>query len=287
VGPSAYRSQILPAERANVLIEQLVLSAEPALVSRLGAVEVSCLRHYFKSRQGPRPIPYPARVVTKMSINAGFYPAVNDRLDDFCRAYLDAAALIDVLGVWYNPFEDIVANETCPAASLVPLTALEPYYFAEPWSRALEGRKVLVVHPFAASIRENYAANRARLFANPAVLPEFHLRTLTAIQSNAGEIPTPSTWFDALDQMQEEMTRIEFDVCIVGAGAYGLPLAAHAKRLGSVAVHLGGATQIMFGIRGRRWDKHEIAMFYNEWWPRPKASETPERARSVEGGCYW
>ena len=222
-----------------------------------------------------------------MSTNAGFYPAVDDLLDDFCRKYLDAASLINVLGVWYNPFEDVVANETCPSALLVPLRALEPYYYAEPWSRALQGLRVLVVHPFAASIRENYEANQVRLFDNPAVLPEFQLMTLTAIQSNAGEVPSQATWFDALNHMEDEMARLEFDVCLIGAGAYGLPLAAQAKRLGRIAVHLGGATQIMFGIRGRRWDKAEISGFYNEWWPRPKPSETPPGARSVEGGCYW
>jgi hypothetical protein len=286
-GPSAYRAPILSAGQGNALIEQLVIAAKPALVSRLGASEVSCLRHYSRRRQGSRPVPYPARVVARMSVNAGFYPAVDDLLDDFCRTYLDAASLIDVLGVWYNTFEDVVANETCPAATLVPLTALEPYRYAEPWSRALQGLRVLVVHPFAESIRENYAANRGRLFDDPEVLPEFRLETLTAIQSNAGEAPLAATWFNALNEMQEQMARLEFDVCVVGAGAYGLPLAAHAKRLGRVAVHLGGATQIMFGIRGRRWDKHEIAMYYNEWWPRPKPSETPRHAQSVEGGCYW
>ena len=160
--PSAYRSAILSAGQGNALIEQLVMAAKPALVSRLGAAEVSCLRHYSTRRQGQHPIPYRTRVVTKMSTNAGFYPAVDDLLDDFCRTYLDAASLIDVLGVWYNPFEEVVANETCPSARLVPLTALEPYYYAGPWSRALQGLRVLVVHPFAASIRENYEANQVQ-----------------------------------------------------------------------------------------------------------------------------
>jgi hypothetical protein len=222
-----------------------------------------------------------------MSTNAGFFPATDDDLDHFCRTYLDAVSLVDVLGVWHNPFEDIVANRTCPQARLVPLRALEPYYYADPWSRALKGRRVLVVHPFAASIRENYAANRSRLFGDAAVLPEFELHTLTAIQSSAGQVPPQPTWFAALKEMEDRMTEIDFDLCLVGAGAYGLPLAAHAKTLGRVAVHMGGATQIIFGIKGRRWDSHEIAKFYNEWWLRPKPSETPEHASSVEGGCYW
>ena len=77
-------------------------------------------------------------------------------------------------------------------------------------------------------------------------------------------------------------------MAIIGAGAYGLPLAAHVKRLGKKAVHLGGATQILFGIRGKRWD--EMPFFqklYNEHWVRPLPSEVPKDYQRVEGGCYW
>jgi ketopantoate reductase len=90
--------------------------------------------------------------------------------------------------------------------------------------------------------------------------------------------------------MREEVARIDFDVAIVGAGAYGLPLAAAVKDLGRQAVHLGGATQLLFGIRGRRWEVEspdDIAPLFNEHWVRPSAEETPQGSSSVEGGCYW
>jgi NADPH-dependent 2,4-dienoyl-CoA reductase/sulfur reductase-like enzyme len=88
--------------------------------------------------------------------------------------------------------------------------------------------------------------------------------------------------------MKSEIEAVDFDVCIIGAGAYGLPLAAHAKKLGKMAVHLGGATQILFRIRGRRWDDHRIiSKLYNEHWTHPKPWETPGRSNRVEGGAYW
>jgi glycine/D-amino acid oxidase-like deaminating enzyme len=84
------------------------------------------------------------------------------------------------------------------------------------------------------------------------------------------------------------MDAVDYDVCIIGAGSYGLPLAAHAKRRGKIAVHMGGATQILFGIKGRRWDGHaEISQLYNDAWVRPKTTEVPRAACDVEGGCYW
>lgn len=39
-----------------------------------------------------------------------------------------------------------------------------------------------------------------------------------------------STWFDALDYMCGECEKIDFDIALLGCGAYGYPLAAHIKK---------------------------------------------------------
>lgn len=52
------------------------------------------------------------------------------------------------------------------------------------------------------------------------------------------------------------------------------------------AVHIGGALQLLFGIKGRRWDR-EFSSIYNDAWVRPEENEKPRNANSVEGGCYW
>ncbi|MCD7883766.1 MAG: hypothetical protein LUI87_08725 [Lachnospiraceae bacterium] len=81
---------------------------------------------------------------------------------------------------------------------------------------------------------------------------------------------------------------MDFDVAIIGAGAYGLPLAAYCKERGAQAIQMSGATQILFGIKGKRWDDHPfISSLYNEYWVRPNESETPPLKQKVEGGSYW
>ena len=63
---------------------------------------------------------------------------------------------------------------------------------------------------------------------------------------------------------------------------------AHAKRRGKQAIHLGGPLQILFGIKGKRWDDiPSVSKFYNEYWTRPSDEETPVNNTKVEGGCYW
>ena len=75
---------------------------------------------------------------------------------------------------------------------------------------------------------------------------------------------------------------------VIGCGAYGFPLASKLKRAGRQAIHLGGATQLLFGIRGQRWEaKEEYKDIINENWRRPLKSERPEGAGKIEGSCYW
>lgn len=286
---SDYHRTILTLGGGNALIRSALIAGRPYVVGRAGDVELGCVTHYLRARRAGAPRDYPRRyVVSRMSNNAGFFPATNDALDRFAEEYLEAVRQLDAVGVWFNRGENDLVREFCPRADLVPLMSLEPYYHEDPWSIELAGKRVLVVHPFADSIAENYAQRRSLLFEDPRVLPDFELRVLKAVQSLGGERAEHASWFDALSYMKSEMDVADFDVCIIGAGAYGLPLASHAKELGKMAVHLGGATQILFGIRGRRWDHHPIiSKLYNDNWTRPKPRETPGRYKNVEGGAYW
>ena len=57
---------------------------------------------------------------------------------------------------------------------------------------------------------------------------------------------------------------------------------------GKQVIHMGGATQLLFGIKGKRWDTHPVIKnLYNEHWVRPEAHERPEGAETIESGCYW
>ena len=40
--------------------------------------------------------------------------------------------------------------------------------------------------------------------------------------------------------MIKEIQMHEFDVCLIGCSAYGLPLAAAVKNMGKQAIHIGG-----------------------------------------------
>ena len=86
--------------------------------------------------------------------------------------------------------------------------------------------------------------------------------------------------------MKMEIHTKDFDVALVGAGAYGTPLCLFIKSLGKQALQSGGATQLLFGIIGKRWEEREpIKSYLNEHWIRP--SVQPEGYKNIEKGCYW
>ena len=288
-----YEPPTLTGQAASDLIKERLLSDAPVLIARFGLVELNCLRQYLAISLPHKPFDYirgrsPAfwweeSTLDTITQNAGFFPRDPALLERFCRQLLDDVPSIDILGSW------LVDESQVPGlqATRVQLRDLEPYFHAEPWSEALAGKIVLVVHPFTESIARQYA-HRADLFADPRVLPAFELKTLQAAQTIAGSPSEFATWFDAYDSMADRIAATEFDVAILGAGAYGLPLAAHVKRLGKKAIQLGGATQILFGIKGKRWDEHEfIAPLYNDHWVRPLPTERPANYLQVEDGCYW
>ena len=286
-------------QAASDFIKEMLAGNKPCMICRLGSNELKAtLNHldiensddlFLKSIKFIRgeigPFWWDDHIRYLMRNFAGFFPANADCLERFAKGMLHDMQNIDILGLWLA--DEIRLEKFFPNAKTVPLTDLEPYYHAEPWSEVLAGKRVLIIHPFEESIRKQYAKHRV-LFNDPRILPNFELMTLKAVQSIAAGKTAFSNWFDALAWMCRRVRELDFDIAIIGAGAYGLPLASFVKNLGKKAVHLGGATQLLFGIKGKRWD--ELPFFkqlYNANWVRPLPTETPDNFQLIESGCYW
>lgn len=221
--------------------------------------------------------------------NTGFFPIKKDEAKKLAELYIDELKYIDILGSYQK--SEVYINKYVQKSVKVDLEGYyAPFLFENPWTKELKGKKVLVVHPFVDSIKKQYE-KREKLFENPMVLPEFSdLITIKAVQSIVGNKPDfVDSWFDALELMKEQISLKDFDIALIGCGAYGLPLAAHVKRMGKAAVHLAGWTQMLFGIYGNRWlnEQTKFRKFINEYWVRPEQDEIPKNSNKVENGCYW
>jgi hypothetical protein len=270
-----------------------ILQNKPFATGKMGKYEVLGLRTYLRRESRRRaniPVPaYDPYISLTLYENAGVFPKDEAIFDRFGAVFLDAVNQCDALAAWDIEGETEIFRNHCKSAQLVTLTSLEPYYSEDPWSAALEGKRVLVVSPFVDSIRDQYAM-RHRLWDDPRILPAFDL-LLVRPPFSAGIVPPQaSDWFAALGALKGQMDALEYDVALIGAGAFSLPLAAHAKSKGKVGIHLGGPTQTLFGISGKRWLKNEdfkLRNFIKDSWKFPNAEETPQAAVKIEGGCYW
>lgn len=268
---------------AKTLLENKLNDGQPFLCSRWGSIEgeiiYANLAGIFSDTE---------KVLLKK--NAGFFPVDKDSIHKFTEYTINAAKEIDILiaGCWCLRVEELYRLYS-PSATLVTSTMMYPFWTSISWTRALEGKKVLVVHPFATLIEKQYSC-RNKLFKTQDILPKMDLVVYQAVQSMNGNLEFES-WFEALEKMKNEIAVIDFDIALIGCGAYGMPLGAFIKSsLHKKVVHMGGSLQILFGIKGKRWESEGYGYqhkLYNEYWIRPTDDLKPQSYKEVEDGCYW
>ncbi|MCR5420063.1 MAG: hypothetical protein K6E98_03560, partial [Lachnospiraceae bacterium] len=220
-------------------------------------------------------------------------PGENESLGSakYTELMKDAFKKADILGVWRNLHMGDALLYICDISSNVYISkaqGLEAFRYENPWSEKLKGKKVLVVSPFSEAIKHQYS-RRNLLWENKNVLPEFKLETEDAIWYYAGKRDERfKDWFEAFDYLYDTIMSHDFDVAILGCGYFGFALAAKIKEAGRQAIHMGGATQLLFGIKGKRWDNHPVvSKYYNEYWIRPDEDLKPADDKNLDDGCYW
>jgi len=270
---------IIKSNEGNELIKKNIISGNPFIATKLGGVEqgiISC-----KENNNYDPIRRMA------SDNAGITPSDNNTLDYFYNLYVNGISNSDIIGAMGLTNEQSIISKYSKNCVYSELRYLEPFYFDNPWSFELKDKNVLVIHPFENTIIEQYK-NREFLFENKNILPKFNLKTIRAEQTNGGGRHNNKSFIESTGIMMEKINNVDFDVALIGCGAYGLILSNHVKKLNKQAIHIGGGLQILFGIKGRRWDVHpEISQLYNDSWVRPSNNEKTLNIDVVEGGTYW
>lgn len=289
-------------DEASKLIYKALVSSKPCMIARFGSTELSCLSNYlgvhnqknqyFSYVQGKtNSWWWEKNILNQMQKWSGFFPPTVEKIEQFCELMLADMNEVDILGSWLSEEKDF--DKQIGKAQKVRLVYLEPFWATMPWTKALEGKKVLVIHPFNETIEQQYP--KRNLIFPDGLLPQFELKTIQAVQSLGGINENYKDWFEALDSMKKQIDETDFDICIIGAGAYGFPLAAHVKRLGKKAFHLGGSSQLLFGIKGKRWESTDYGKalnlnypsLFNEHWVKPSSGEKPKTSDQVEDNCYW
>lgn len=267
----------------NALISYNLKNDISTSIVRLGVIESNSIAYYLHTQT------IPEQLTRMLQNNAGVY---GDSIDDFVSEYIQCLSVSDIHAVINDDSVvyqyDYIKQKLNLQAASIEHRSVEPFYFDDPWSRYLTEKKVLVISPFADSIQRQYINNQKNIWNNQLILPKFNLVTYRSVQSIGNDGPD-NNWLCSLNKMKQDISAIDFDIALLGCGAYGNPLVSYIhKQLNKTAIYIGGGLQILFGIKGKRWDDHDIiSKMYNDYWIRPLDSEKPKLFKSVENGCYW
>ena len=244
----------------------------------------------------------PARLAI-LERNAGIFPiAVHSVFYRWQKDSIDATKSADILATgWYEPLKEAEAEafqRWNVRALQVPLRTLEPYYVQpdEQWTKLLEGHSVAVVTSFTETAKKQ--VNKAKaIWGSHGVLPspgtvDWHwIQTgyPRSVAQGCNEWPDGiHLWSQAADYVVSEVMKSGARFALIGCGGLGMPIAKMLKDRGVIAIVMGGAIQVLFGIKGRRWENHPIiSSFWNDAWVWPSKEEMPGKAETIEGGCYW
>jgi len=291
VGPAMYS-----VEEGGRMLRDRILTGIPFVAGKLGTSEFEALLWFISH---PTSV-FPPHIQKNMKINAGIFGS-ESCIKEWCVYMMEHLAMMDEIVMW-NPIDPVqeryFIQDHCPSIrKYLPLRALEPFYQKEPcnrWSLALG--PFCVVSPFKESI-EGQWLKRDGLFPFP-LFGEADFRGVvrvgySPIICNNESCAWPQAdleggWFSAVLSVVEECVAKDVSFVFVGAGALSLPICFELKKRGISAIHTGGGTQIIFGVKGQRWLSHNvISSFFNAGWISPLRKEIPSGGDRIEGGCYF
>jgi hypothetical protein len=307
-----YQKTVLPAKEGNNLIGEIIREYRPSAIGKVGTTELTILlikheRYHFSRSHRQHLLAHTPELANKnpkwlkmyrnrekFQYNGGIFPDTPEIFEAFGSCYEKALGQVDLLAAWFNPGEAWCMHNFAQGAQLTStVRSLEPYFYESPWSQHLHGKRVLVVHPFEKTIRQQYH-RRKEIWAHfqQEVLPEFDLDTVKVQQNAAVVEPIYSDWFEGLRDLKRQVSAKDFDIAIIGAGGWSIPLATHVKKMGKIGIHLGGAVQILFGIKGGRWDEKQnyTDNIYGSNWTRVLESELPDKLKYSQitmNDQYW
>lgn len=155
------------------------------------------------------------------------------------------------------------------------------------WIYGIEGKKVLVISPFVEFMESQY--KKKDLLWSGIRIPEFELHTVKSVFWYDGfKDPRFKDWFEALDYLYTEAMKEDFDIALLGCSTFSTPLALRFKEQGKQAVHVGGPLQLMFGIKGKRWDSYFTETYNEHWIDLPDSTKVGNvDSLDMTGGSYW
>jgi hypothetical protein len=280
-------------------MQQAVAKKEGFSLCKGGATEFSAL---FWSRF----LRNPMKMSDQLRRHSGIFPSTASVIEDWLNIYERTCFDSDVLAPTFYTLQTLMLLKLrCPKT--VGLTSMQrtqpagtdPRFIESEieksfcYTKLLRGQRVLIVNPIASLLagRANEATYKNVWADNAQWWRPESVQGLDIGSAIDGKVRDEFNNTQRLLQRYIEQLyelRETFDVALIGAGGYAIPMADEIKRMGKIAVVLGGHLQVVFGVLGRRWlDDPAWKAVINEHWIESPADLRPSDYRTTENGAYW
>lgn len=223
--------------------------------------------------------------------NAGIFFKDKYSIDKYCQAYLDSvyrSSLFTYYDAFTNLFTKHIINET--KMPIAQAQCLEPFYFMDQdsynFDKLIYDMRVLIISSHSDTMKEQVKSNNIDNVFNKKIWNKNNLLFMKP-PVTLGQNHNNKDWSEHFEEFKTELDKIKdkYDIAFVSAGGYGILICdymlTHHKKS---AIYVGGALQILFGIKGARWDSKG---YYNTHWVNVLPSDTPKNYKTIEDGCYW
>lgn len=237
-------------------------------------------------------------IIPVMKNNAGIKITNVNSIIEYSNKYLEAFQNCDLYCNW-SKFEggvykyirqshDFIDNKSSGKISIWSETLGIFNYIHNPWTIALQNKRILIISSFIESIREKIEY-REKIYGVD-LFPGCSFVFLKPPQTNG--INESREFTEELEEFTQRIKELkdEFDVALVSCGGYGNLVCNEIFKMGKSSIYVGGVLQMYFGIYGTRWlkeNKYILNLYLNEYWTRPKDSEKPNGFKKIENSCYW
>ena len=209
----------LTIEESNQKLIDLIKKDEPFIVSRLGiGSETSLTYNYIKDNNLVK------HNYSILSNNAGIYCNDENQVLEFIKKYNLAIENSNFLAC----FSDVLLNEqyffkTRYNLNILTSRVLEPFYILQnneiPWTHYLKDKRILIVNPFVESFQKQMN-NGWKIFEDKSIFLRGQYFTFYKSFNTAAGNHQHSSWLETFEIMKDNISKIDFDIALLGCGGY-------------------------------------------------------------------
>lgn len=283
-----YNRKKISNKRANKILTKNIKSGKPFMAARLGNTEAMITSQYFTY--------YTETWLKYLYTTSGFYSQkeysenvkdifIKDDVDLYAIRTIESIKNCDINMCCF-------ANETPLINKFSHKKSINTDWYAfytnpndDFWLNSLASKKVLIISSFNNTIK-------SQLFKKNIIYPKFKYPNLNLKYYNfpitcVGKYNSQTNFFENYNNLLEKIKKIDFDIALIAAGAYGYLLASDIKKMGKQSVELCSGLYPLFGIKTKtQLIIRKISSMYNKNWVFPNDNK-PKDYMKIEKGAYW